>query len=378
MRVFLKIILAVLLAALLACSGGGSGGDGGSGSSGEFTTGRDTPERIAIDDYLNKIVIPILVRLDNAAIDLRRQIAVLLANPSSANFDATKAAWEAARIPWERNRSTNFGPLVSGDFEDRLSSWPIDTADLSALLAGPTELTESAVTALPGDLKGFHVIEYLIWGENGIKRPTEITQREAEMLTSLSEVLRSDTRALLSAWNRGSDPFAAEVASAGQGSEVFPTEDSMLEAAVRGMIAILTDVAERQLAEEDYQDVESRYSGNSLTEYVDDVVGARDIYTIAISPLVDDEAADLDIKGEFELAINSLTLIPEPFDAAIGSSSNAQRITNARNRIRDVINSLNNAILPLFIEQMQPVVSENGSEPPAVEGPAPQGSGSSQ
>jgi hypothetical protein len=356
MRRYLSVFLLIIYV-LASCSGGG----GGSDSVSTFTTGRDTPKRVAIDDYLNKVAVPILVQLDNSALELRRLVSILLANPSEANFVATKAAWVAARVPWERNRSTNFGPLVSENFNARINSWPIDVDGLEDILAGGGSLSEGAVSSLPGSLKGFHIIEYLLWGPNGIKRAPEITQREALLLTSAVAVLRNDTLALLNSWNRSSNPYAEQVALAGQGSDAFETEDQMLETVVRGMIAVFTEIANSRLEEDDFEDVESHYSGNSLTEFIDVVVGGRDIYNIAISQLVEDESVDLEVRGQFELAINSLRLIPEPFDAAIGSSANDQRISNARRRIRNLIDSLNNGVLPLFIEQMPPVEGAEGA-----------------
>ena len=354
----------IALSALIGCSGGGGGSKSYSGST--FTTGRDTPARIAIDDYLNQVVIPVLVNIDNSALALRNQIAVFLANPSEANLASTKAAWVAARVPWQRNQSTNFGPIVSGDFNARLDSWPIDTDQIQIVLHSQADLSENAVATFAGPLKGYHVIEYLLWGENGIKRGTEITQREASLLTSVAAVLRKDVSALLAAWNRDDNPYALEVALAGQGSETFSTEDSMLETAVQGMIAVLNQLADQELAEDDFRQVESHYSGNSLNEFVDVVVGARDIYNISISTLVEDEEVDLKVRGEFELAINALRLIPEPFDAAINNPANDNRINNARQRIRNLSETLQNEVNPIVIEQIQPVTPENEEMPESV------------
>ena len=358
-----KIFLGLLIvASSAACGGGGGGGgsdDGGSGNGGQsFTTGGGTLKRNAIDSYVNDFTIPTLTSLDDSAGALLARVETFVGAPSAENLAAARSAWVASRVPWERSEAALFGPVDFYGFDPSLDTWPVNRTDLEAVLSSSTALNDQSVANLDNALKGFHTIEYLLFGNRGEKTADQLTAREGEYLVATSRALKSITASLLASWisgYQGQPPYAQEVVSAGQGSTAFPSESSVIEQFARGVIGICDEVANGKIADPfDQRDpniVESQFSGNSLSDFANNIGGARDAYITALSPLVvaENPALDARVRGEFERAIAAVRAIPEPFLEAIQSPSNDATIRNAQEAIRAVEQSITGEVLPLLL-----------------------------
>ena len=146
-------LLAALPAlALAAC------GDGGTTSPG-FT------DHQVIADFADRVVIPTYALLDERAAALHDAALALRAAPTPANLTAAQAAWVATRVPWEQSEGFLFGPVSAQGFDPAMDSWPVDRTDLEAVIASSDPLTATYIRNLPETQKGFHAIEYLVFGE---------------------------------------------------------------------------------------------------------------------------------------------------------------------------------------------------------------------
>lgn len=57
---------------------------------------------------------------------LQASVNTLLANPNEANLAAAKAAWKAARVPYQQSEAYRFGNAIVDDWEGRVNAWPLD------------------------------------------------------------------------------------------------------------------------------------------------------------------------------------------------------------------------------------------------------------
>lgn len=355
-----RVVLTVLLGLLVGCGGGGGGSNGASGGGGDqtFTSGGGTPDREAIDNYVNGFIIPLLRSLDSSAAVLSAASQDFASNPNSATLAAVRSAWVATRLPWENSETALFGPVDFYGFDPALDSWPVNQADLENVLNSGQSLNVSTVNSFDNTLKGFHTIEYLIYGAHGQKTAAELTERESEYLVAVAGSLKGVTSSLLSAWVSGyggQSPYALEVVKAGQGSASFPSERSAIEQFVRGIMGICDEVANGKIADPFNQRnpniVESQFSGNSLTDFANNIDGAKSAYVTAISDLVAaaNPALDTKVKAAFDNAIGAIRAIPEPFLDAIQSSSNDGAIRNAQTATRNVLNIVESEVLPTVL-----------------------------
>ncbi len=130
----------------------------------------------------------------NAAEEMRTAIEHLLNNPDEEALEQAREAWRTARIPYEQSEVFAQGNPVVMEWVDRVNAWPIDESFIDYTAAGDTgpnivnstsllvdgvqvdisELTPEVITqALQhanGQARsiasGYHVIEFLLWGED--------------------------------------------------------------------------------------------------------------------------------------------------------------------------------------------------------------------
>ena len=189
---------------------------------------------------------------------LKAAVAALVKEPSQQTLDAARAAWIAARVPYQQSEVFRFGNAVVDDWEPRVNSWPLDeglidyvdpsyggATDENALaaldvIANPkpviagaevdaTTITPTLIADTLNEAdgvetnvaRGYHAIEFLLWGQdlNGTgpgagNRPfTDYVQgegcthgncdRRAAYLTAATDLLVSDLQEMVADWAEG-------------------------------------------------------------------------------------------------------------------------------------------------------------------------------
>lgn len=134
---------------------------------------------------------------------LQRAVNAQVAEPSAENLQAAKAAWLAARVPYQQSEVFRFGNAIVDDWEGKVNAWPLDEglmdyvdtsyggpSDENAfaalnVIANPTfslSGTEVNATEITPELlretlheadgveanvaTGYHAIEFLLWGQD--------------------------------------------------------------------------------------------------------------------------------------------------------------------------------------------------------------------
>lgn len=122
-----------------------------------------------ISNTTNDVIIKTYANLNTAAGVLETELAALEANQTTANLESARQAWRDARKPWEQSEGFLFGPVDQQGLDPAMDSWPVNVIDLNNVLSNGTALTKTYIDGLDGTLKGFHTIEYLMWGTSGSK-----------------------------------------------------------------------------------------------------------------------------------------------------------------------------------------------------------------
>jgi putative iron-regulated protein len=204
---------------------------------------------------------------------LHEAIADLIEKPSAENLEEARAAWKAARVPYQQTEAYRFGNAIVDDWEGRVNAWPLDeglidyvdtglygeTSDDNPLyganvIANPllqvgsnqVDASEITKTLLAEQLHeaddieanvatGYHAIEFLLWGQdlNGTdagagNRPASDfdtanctggnCERRGQYLSAASELLMDDLQEMVVAWKAdGAARQALEEASPQQG-----------------------------------------------------------------------------------------------------------------------------------------------------------------
>ncbi len=194
---------------------------------------------------------------------LQYAVAALLDAPSAQALEDARAAWRAARIPYQQTEVFRFGNPIVDDWEGRVNAWPLDEglidyvagdyigpydenpfaslniiAEPTLAVAGRTIDASRITPALLQEMNefdgieanvtsGYHAVEFLLWGQdlNGTgpgagERPwTDFAlgaactggncDRRAEYLEAATALLVDDLAEMAEAWDEDGAARAA-------------------------------------------------------------------------------------------------------------------------------------------------------------------------
>lgn len=263
-----------------------------------------------------------------AARALEVSVAALIDTPSADALQAARAAWIAARVPYQQTEVYRFGNSIVDDWEGRVNAWPLDEGlidyvdgayggatdenRLAALnvIANPTfslsgaEIDASEITpALLQDTlhevdgiesnvaTGYHAIEFLLWGQDlnghgdgaGDRPWTNYAQgdactggncdRRADYLAAATELLVSDLEWMAAQWAEGGDARA----------NVMANEKAGLSAILTGMgsLSYGEQAGERMrlgLMLNDPEEEHDCFSDNTHNSHYYDGLGVQNVY----------------------------------------------------------------------------------------------------
>lgn len=280
-------------------------------------------EKDVITNFVNNVAIIQYADLQDKAADLNNSIVAL--DTATINKDArlqqAQASWKAMRQTWERCEGFLIGPVENNDYDPNSDTWPTDYHQMDSLLASTNNLTTDNIKALDPTLRGYHPIEYLIFGVGGARKVSELDSRKKKYLVGLSaDLLNNNIKPLLTSW-QGASGFGNTILTAGSGNSTFSSKQAFFLALAgdNGMADICNEVGQQNengkifnpfhIPDSSY--AESPYSGNSLTDFKNNIIGAQQVYLgnggKGFKDLVAAKNKDLDnkIQAAFTAAINS-------------------------------------------------------------------------
>src|SRR6187549_324226 len=229
------------------------------------------------------IVLKTYEALATQAADLQTATQLLETTPTQSNLEAARVAWISTRSPWEQSEGFLFGPVDQEGIDPSLDSWPVNVTDLNNVLTSGNNLTVEFLEQQEGTLKGFHTIEFLLWGVNGNKQVGEFTPREFEYLAAAAGALAADAQKLYDLWKPNGGNFIANVLNAGNGSQVYISQKSALEEITNALVIIADEVGNGKIndpyAQQDLTLEESRFSANSKADFANNIRSIKNIYT---------------------------------------------------------------------------------------------------
>ncbi|MDE0523586.1 MAG: peptidase [Boseongicola sp.] len=292
---------------------------------------------------------------------LQAAVDALLASPSAEALEAAKAAWLAARVPYQQTEVYRFGNAIVDDWEGKVNAWPLDEGLIDyvdASYGGPTDENEAAalnvvantsfmlsgetVDALmitPALLEetlqeadgveanvatGYHAIEFLLWGQDlnghgsgaGNRPWTDYAEgsactggncdRRGEYLKAATDLLVSDLEWMSAQWSAGGDARGGLLAD----------EDAGIAAILTGMgsLSYGEQAGERMrlgLLLNDPEEEHDCFSDNTHNSHYYDGLGIQNVYhgeyvridgSVVSGPSLADLVAEADAGLDAEMA----------------------------------------------------------------------------
>ncbi|WP_281984676.1 imelysin family protein [Thalassorhabdomicrobium marinisediminis] len=317
-----------------------------------------TPEEV-LDTYADIAAANYADSLTTAQ-TLQTAVEALIAAPSAETMNAARAAWLAARVPYQQTEVFRFGNAIVDDWEGKVNAWPLDEglidyvdasyggpSDENALaalnvIANPTftlsgqevDATTITPTLLAETLQeadgieanvatGYHAIEFLLWGQDlnshapgaGDRPWTDYAagddctngncDRRADYLSAATDLLISDLDDMAQAWAEDGEARA----------ELMADTDAGLSAILTGMgsLSYGETAGERMrlgVMLNDPEEEHSCFADNTHNDHYYNGVGIQNVYlgeyiradgSLVSGPSLSDLVAETDAALDAEM-----------------------------------------------------------------------------
>lgn len=272
-----------------------------------------------------------------------------------AELESVKTAWRNTRSYWEQSEAFNYGPSDANAADAAMDTWPVDEDALQGLLEYPEAITADTLAA-NNEIRGFHLIERLVWGQDGAKTAAEFTPKEVELLQAAAQDLQNITQLLYDGWRLEGGNYGANFINAGQSGSVYTAQELALEAILNGMILLADEVASIKIQGPLIQGAiaeESKISNNTLADLRNNIMSIRHLYTgerdniegNGIQSLTGNNSTlDNNILNAIDQTLADIDAIPGTFNQAL--TNNPEAVENAYNKAASLHALLQNELLP--------------------------------
>ena len=302
-----------------------------------------------ITDFVNKTALPQYATLQAKATVLNTAITTLNTSPTEANLEAARTAWRDVRSAWEQCEGFLMGPVSDENYDPNMDTWPVDHLQLDSFTANSTSFTPTTIQNLNQALRGFHPLEFILWGQGGSATVTSITPKQKQYMVGLAQDVLNNVTALNNSWATSGGNFQSLMLTAGEGSTRYTSRKEAMLAILAGMSDICGEVGGGKIfdpfTEVDSTKTESPFSHNSITDFTNNMRGAQNVYLCnyngasgaSMSKFIAAKNLSLDnkIKEQFTAAITALGNVTVPFETAIHTQrTQLQNAMNAMNTLQ--------------------------------------------
>lgn len=338
-----------------------------SGSSVSFSG--SSPLRTAVLTNLsNSVIAANYEELNAKTTEIENLANGITAPMTDAQQADLKLAWQAARLLWEQSETVDYGATnIKNTVHPSIDSWPVDAVAISLILENGTPITPLTL-ANNNATRGFHAIEYLVWGTDGNKAAADFTEREIEYLKAAASDLQDNTQKMYDSWRTDGENYAANFIYAGKVGSNFATQKSALVEMAKGLATLSYQVATEKIGHPlsgnagapKPEAEESRLSNNTKQDLANNAIGIKNIYMgdfngadgLGLSDVVilTNPTLDSELKTKLTEAIDAIDAIPEPFSTAIVSERPA--VQNAQDKMTELKDLIETKLLP-FLQNLQ-------------------------
>jgi predicted lipoprotein len=315
---------------------------------------------VVTTNLADSVILPQVFQVDSKVSTLRVAISNFVLSHTEENLQAARAAWLDAHSFWAKGEAFLFGPAVGKKLHSKIDSFPVSTADIETILTTYPTIGPSDVLSFDGTLKGFHTLEYLLFGSSGNKKASDFTDKQYQYLSAVIADMDLLTQNVRYAWDPSLGNYIGQVKNPGNGG-TYATDTDVLRDMLNSMIAVCNDLAQRKigapLVRGDASKEESHFSSNSKTDYKDNVLGVLNMYQggtepslYGISGLVQQTGRydiDAQVSAEITAAMAKIDALYPSFAGAL--VSNPASVNDAKDAVTALASTLETVVKPLLL-----------------------------
>lgn len=268
-------IVTIVGAALIALSCGG-----GLGSNADLPTTQRGRLTLILEDLAYAVAVPQYQAMTGAFADLQGATAAFCAARDAAGLETARAAWRHAMETWLTASTVDLGPIGDDNRSLRIEFWPDANNNVpravDQMLQRDDALSAEILARQSVAAQGLPALERLLFDPE-IDTLTAFTSgeraaRRCVYAQAIAGNLLAIAQQVEAGWTADGG-YAAQLASAGRGSNVFATRESAIDEVVNGLVTTLSVVRGNRIADSLGGDTaaeakpfraESVASGNSL------------------------------------------------------------------------------------------------------------------
>jgi putative iron-regulated protein len=309
----------------------------------------------------NNVILPQIFEVDIKVASLNYYVSRFISDRNTLTLDSVRIAWRTAHEWWSESQAMLLGPARDGKLSTRIDSFPVVISDIKQILRYPL-INEDLIIGFDGSVKGFHALEYLLFGVDGSKKVSEFTPKELDYIGAITREMERLTQSLRYSWDPTRENYVGQITNPGQSGGAYATDKDAMRDLIDAMIFICDDLAERKIGKplDMTADTleESRFSSNSTNDYRSNILGVKYMYqggkepnSYGLSGLVIARSGfDLDTKvfNEISNAINSISALVPTFSSSLNTKPGD--VGAARQAVRVLKNTLETQVRPLLLQ----------------------------
>lgn len=231
-----------------------------------------------VSDLATNVIIATYDDMQAKATQMLTDIEAFNANSTEQNLTECRNSWFAVRKAWESSEGFLFGPVATENIDPRIDTWPVNYQSLDSVLTNNSTYTESYIESLEDALRGFHPIEYLLFGQDSKKAAADFTQKQKDYLQALAKNLKNLCDKAANDWHA---TYKAEF-TAYSNSSVYGSEREVYEELVNAMAGICDEVANGKIKDpyeqKDPSLEESPFALNSIVDFTNNIRSVENVY----------------------------------------------------------------------------------------------------
>jgi len=262
--------------------------------------------------FLSNTVYPTYSTLADYSDQLVSDLEAVAASKTDANIKKACQTFLSARAQWELSEAFLFGAATDFGIDPHIDSWPLDVDGFNDLMNSPAILSKLsgedgsayAGAKLGNELLGFHGIEYILFDKGASRSASAITSDQLTYAVAVAGDLRDRTAQLDASWRgeaagarlsmveddlelnttvAGGDLYYGEnLLAAGKAGSTFRSWTHAMQAILQACADIADEVGTSKIGKahtgEDISYIESPYSYNSITDFVDNITSIENVY----------------------------------------------------------------------------------------------------
>ncbi len=303
-----------------------------------------------LKDFPTKVLVPTLNQLDQEANNLLTTVETFVSNSDQTNLVAAQNAWLKTRVEWEKSEACLFGPVSTLNLDPAIDSWPVNFVEIDSVINSSTNFSDTYIDNLANTLKGFHCIEYMLFGKSRSRTASDLTSKQKDYLVAVTKHLKRITFQMHHEWVETGNNYSQNIILAGTKYSIYKTKREALVEITKGMSEIIAEVGlgkiDAPFAAQDSTLEESPFALNSWQDFKNNILGARNVYTSTshngVQKFVSEYNKSLDatILQNFDICLKSIDSFKEPFGRSIYSQPAAvqalqSQLTTLRLNIED-------------------------------------------